>query len=87
MARRGDRRPRAARTGPGGSAPAKQLLAFTREGDVFTIDSDDYSLDGKRVVFTSNPDRQVERGTVLVVGVDSKGLHRLTAGADPDWKP
>jgi TolB protein len=85
----------------------------------------DYSPDGKRIVFTSNRDRQAEiyvmnadgsgqrrltrkpgddfsprfspdgreiaftalPGTVLVVGADGKGLHRLTAGSDPDWKP
>ena len=102
-------------------------LTFTK-GDDGVLGDDgmpDYSPDGKRIVFTSNRDRQAEiyvmnadgsgqrrltrkpaddfsprfspdgreiaftalPGTVLVVGADGKGLHRLTAGSDPDWKP
>jgi Tol biopolymer transport system component len=102
-------------------------LTFTK-GDEGVLGDDgmpDFSPDGKRIVFTSNRDRQAEiyvmnadgsgqrrltrrpgddfsprfspsgreiaftalPGTVLLVGADGKGLHRLTAGADPDWKP
>jgi Tol biopolymer transport system component len=40
-----------------------------------------FSPTGREIAFTALP------GTIFVVGTDGRGLRRLTAGTDPDWRP
>jgi TolB protein len=84
---------------PGGSAPqAKQLLSFTRGGDIYTIASDgtgarrlirdgyaaSWSPDGKEVAFVSARSGDEE---IYVARADGSRARRLTVLAGPDLSP
>jgi Tol biopolymer transport system component len=65
--------------------PAKRLT-FTKGSDGVLGDDSmpDFTPDGKRIVFTSNRDRQ---GEIYVMRADGGGVRRLTRRAGDDWAP
>ena len=84
---------------PGGSAPApKQLLAFSRGGDVYTIAADgtgarrlirdahspSWSPDGKEIAFVSDRTGDEE---IYVARADGRAVRRLTLLPGPDLSP
>ena len=66
-------------------APARRLT-FTKGSDGVLGDDSmpDFTPDGRRIVFTSNRDRQAE---IYVMNADGSGLRRLTRRAGDDWAP
>ena len=65
--------------------PAKRLT-FTKGADGVLGDDGmpDYSPDGKRIVFTSNRDRQAE---IYLMNPDGSGQKRVTSRSGDDWAP
>ncbi len=65
--------------------PAKRLT-FTKGADGVLGDDGmpDYSPDGRRIVFTSNRDRQAE---IYLMNPDGSGQKRVTRRAGDDWAP
>lgn len=67
------------------AVPARRLT-FTRGADGVLGDDGmpDFSPDGRRIVFTSNRDRQ---GEIYVMNRDGSGVRRLTRRAGDDFAP
>ena len=67
------------------AVPARRLT-FTRGSDGVLGDDSmpDFTPDGRRIVFTSNRDRQ---GEIYVMNANGSGQRRLTRRAGDDWAP
>jgi Tol biopolymer transport system component len=67
------------------AVPARRLT-FTRGSDGVLGDDSmpDFAPDGRRIVFTSNRDRQ---GEIYVMNANGSGQKRLTRRAGDDWAP
>jgi Tol biopolymer transport system component len=67
------------------AVPAKRLT-FTKGSDGVLGDDSmpDFSPDGRRIVFTSNRDRQ---GEIYVMNANGSGQKRLTRRGGDDWLP
>lgn len=66
-------------------APATRLTFTTGSDGVLGDDSmPDFTPDGRRIVFTSNRDRQ---GEIYVMNANGSGQRRLTRRAGDDWAP
>ena len=66
-------------------APAKRLTFTPGSDGVLGDDSmPDFTPDGRRIVFTSNRDRQ---GEIYVMNASGTGQQRLTRRAGDDWAP
>jgi hypothetical protein len=60
---------------------ARSTFEYTVDGDIRTIDADNYRTEGEDIVFTEryrNPGTgEKERDVVRVAGLDKRDIHRL----------